>query len=132
VTALAITEETLAAAELDTELDHALTLGLVEPVSNWCSWPETPPDVVAAIDAGMGPMTRTRWNRVRDQGNTVADWIRDGGAPDRTGETPSRYREIENADLRFLTRSTRQYVDETLAVGTADRLRHEKATGQGM
>jgi hypothetical protein len=88
--------------------------------------------VVPAIEAGMGPMTRGRWNSVRDQGNTVADWIRNGGAADRTGETPARYRKIENADLRFLTRSTRQYVDETLAVGTADRLKFEKATGQGI
>ncbi|MEV0789345.1 hypothetical protein [Kribbella sp. NPDC050459] len=62
----------------------------------------------------------------------MADWIRGGGAADRTAELPARYREIENADLRFLTRSTRQYVDETLAVGTADRLRFEKATGRGV
>jgi hypothetical protein len=136
VTALAITEEALAGADLDHEpiakLDHALTLGLVEAVCNWCSWPETPPEVVAAIEAGMGPMTRRRWKAVRDQGNTVADWIRNGGAAERTGKTPAVYRGIEDADLRFLTRSTRQYIDETMAVGTADRLRFEMATGQGM
>ena len=136
VTALAITEEALAGADLDHEpgakLDHALTLGLVEVVSNWCSWPETPPEVIAAIEAGMGPMTRGRWNSVRDQGNAVADWIRNGGAADRTGETPAAYREIKNADLRFLTRSTRQYIDETMAVGTADRVRFERSTGQGV
>ena len=136
VTALAIAEEALAGAKLDHEssakLDHALTLGLVEVVSNWCSWPETPVEVVAAIEAGMGPMTRGRWNSVREQGNTVADWIRHGGAADRTGETPAAYREIENTDLRFLTRSTRQYIDETMAVGTADRVRFEMSTGQGV
>lgn len=136
VTALAIAEEALAGVDLDHEpsakLDHALTLSLVEVVSTWCSWPETPPEVVATIEAGMGPMTRGRWNSVRDQGNAVADWIRNGGAADRTGLTPAAYREIENADLRFLTRSTRQYVDETTAVGTADRVRFEKATGQGV
>jgi len=136
VTALAITEEALAGADLDHEpsakLDHALTLGLVEVVSNWCSWPETPPEVVATIEAGLGPMTRGRWNSVRDQGNAVADWIRNGGAADRTGATPAAYREIKNADLRFLTRSDRQYIDETTAVGTADRVGFEKSTGQGV
>lgn len=136
VTALAITEEALAGADLDHEasanLDRALTLGLVEVVSNWCSWPETPPEVVATIEAGMGPMTRGRWNSVRDQGAAVADWIRYGGAANRTGETPAAYREIKNADLRFLTRSDRQYIDETMAVGTADRLKFEKSTGQGV
>jgi hypothetical protein len=136
VTALAITEEALAGADLDHEpgakLDHALTLGLVEVVSNWCSWPETPPEVVATIEAGMGPMTRGRWNSIRDQGNAVADWIRNGGAADRTGETPAVYREVKDPDLRFLTRSTRQYVDETTAVGTADRVRFEMSTGQGV
>jgi hypothetical protein len=136
VTALAITEEALAGADLDHEpgakLDHALTLGLVEVVSNWCSWPETPPEVVAMIEAGMGPMTRGRWNSIRDQGNAVADWIRSGGAADRTGETPAVYREVKDPDLRFLTRSTRQYVDETTAVGTADRVRFEMSTGQGV
>jgi len=135
-TALAITEEALAGANLDHEpgakLDHALTLGLVEVVSNWCSWPETPPEVVATIEAGLGPMTHGRWNSVRDQGNAVADWIRIGGAADRTGQTPAAYRKIQNADLRFLTRSTRQYVDETMAVGTADRVRFEKSTGKGV
>ena len=135
-TALAITEGALASADLDHEpsvkLDHALTLGLIEVVSNWCSWPETPPEVVAAIEAGMGPMTRGRWNSVRDQGNAVADWIRNGGAADRTGATPAEYREIKNADLLFLTRSDRQYIDETTAVGTADRVWFEKATGQGV
>lgn len=82
----------------------------------------------------MEPMTRGRWNSVRDQGNAVADWIRNGGAADRagTGITPTAYREIENADLRFLTRSTTQYVDETTAVGTADRVRFEMSTGQGV
>ena len=136
VTALAITEEALSGANLDHEpsakLDHALTLGLVEVVSNWCSWPETPREVIAAIEAGMGPMTRGRWNSVRDQGNAVADWIHSGGAADRTGATPTEYREIKNADLRFLTRSDRQYIDETTAVGTADRVRFEKSTGQGV
>ena len=136
VTALAITEKALAGANLDHEpsakLDDALTLGLVEVVSDWCSWPETPPEVVAAIEADMGPLTRERWNSVRDQGNAVADWIRNGGAADRTGETPAAYREIKNADLRFLIRSTRQYIDETTAVGTADRLRFEKSTGRGV
>ncbi|MEU4287927.1 hypothetical protein AB0E63_06880 [Kribbella sp. NPDC026596] len=62
VTALAIAEEALAGADLDDEpganLDHALTLNLVEVVSDWCSWPETSPQVVATIEAGMGPMTR--------------------------------------------------------------------------
>jgi hypothetical protein len=136
MTALAITEEALAGADLDhepgTKLDHALTLGLVEVLSNWCSWPETPSEVVTAIDAGMGPLTRARWNSVRDQGNVVADWIRNGGASDRTGETPARYREIENPDLRYLTRSTRQYIDETMAVGLADRVKFEMFTGKGM
>jgi hypothetical protein len=136
VTAFAIIEEALTGIDLDHEpnaqLDHSLTLGLVEVVSDWCSWPETPPEVVAAIEAGMGPMTRRRWISVRDQGAAVADWIRNGGAADRTGGTPAAYREIKNADLRYLTRSTRQYIDETLAVGTADRLRFEKATGQGI
>ncbi|GAB2673012.1 hypothetical protein [Kribbella swartbergensis] len=136
VTSLAIAEDALAGANLDHEpgakLDHALTLGLIEVVSNWCSWPETPPEVVETIEAGIGPMTRARWNAVRDQGTAVADWIRNGGAADRTGETAPAYREIKNADLRFLTRSTRQYVDETIAVGTADRVRFEKSTGQGV
>jgi len=136
MTALAITEEVLAGAALDhapgANLDQALTLGLVEVLSDWCSWPETPPEVVATIEAGMGPMTRARWNSVRDQGKAVADWIRVGGAADRTGQTPAAYREIQDADLRFLTRSTRQYIDETMAVGTADRLRYEKSTGQGV
>jgi len=62
----------------------------------------------------------------------VADWIRNGGAADRTGGTPAAYREITNADLRFLIRSDRQYIDETMAVGTADRVRFEKSTGQGV
>ena len=136
MTALAITEEALAGADLDSEagakLDHVLTLDLVEVLSNWCSWPETPSEVVTAIDAGMGPLTRARWNAVRAQGNVVADWIRHGGAADRTGQTPARYREVEDADLRYLTPSSRQYVDEKLAVGLADRVRFEKATGQGM
>jgi hypothetical protein len=136
VTALAIAEEALAGANLDhepsTELDRALTLGLVEVVSDWCSWPETPPEVVAAIEAAMGPMTRARWNSVRDQGAAVAEWIRNGGAADRTGATPAAYRAVKDADLRFITRSTRQYIDETMAVGTADRLRFEKSTGQGV
>jgi hypothetical protein len=136
VTSLAIAEEALAGAELDrepgAELDRLLTLSLIEVVSDWCSWPETPTEVVAAIEAGMGPMTRARWNSVREQGTAVADWIRDGGAVERTGQTPAVYREIEDADLRFLVRSTRQYVDETMAVGTADRLRFEKATGRGV
>lgn len=130
--ALAITEEALAVAELDEELDHALTLNLLESVSNWCSWPETPPEVVAAIEAHMGPMSRLRWNSIRDQGLSVAEWIRDGGAPDRTGETPARYRQVEDADLRFLIRSNTQYVDETMAVGVADRVLFEKATGRGV
>ena len=136
VTAFAIAEKALAGANLDHEpsakLGHAVTLGLIEVVSNWCSWPETPPDVVAAIQAGMGSLTRERWNSVRDQGNAVADWIRNGGAADRTGQTPAAYREIKNAELRFLTRSTRQYIDETTAVGTADRVRFEMSTGQGV
>jgi len=136
VTALAIAEESLAGADLDdelgAELDRALTLSLVEVVSNWCSWPETPPQVVATIEGGMGPITRERWNSVRDQGAAVADWIRNGGAADRTGGTPAAYREITNADLRFLIRSDRQYIDETMAVGTADRVRFEKSTGQGV
>lgn len=134
-TALAIAEEALAGAALDREpggeLDRLLTLGLIEVVSDWSSWPETPAQVVATIEAGMGPMTRARWNSVREQGVAVADWIRTYDAADRTGE-PAAYREITNADLRFLVRSTRQYIDETMAVGTADRLRFEKATGQGV
>ncbi len=88
--------------------------------------------MVATIDAGMGPMTRRRWDSVRSQGAAVAAWIRNGGSADRTGATPEAYRAIENADLRFITRSDRQYIDQTLAVGTADRLRFEKATGQGV
>jgi hypothetical protein len=136
VTALTIAEVALAGANLDhepsAELDRALTLGLVEVVSDWCSWPETPPEVVAAIEAGMGPMTRARWNSVRDQGAAVADWIRNGGAADRTGATPAVYRAVKDADLRFITRSTRQYIDETMAVGTADRLGFEMSTGQGV
>jgi hypothetical protein len=96
LTALAITEEALAAADLDHEpggkLDHTLTLDLIEVLSNWCSWPETPSNVVTAIDSGMGPLTRARWNSVREQGNVVADWIHDGGASDRTGETPAVHR----------------------------------------
>jgi hypothetical protein len=136
VTALAIAEDALAGANLDhepsAELDRALTLGLVEVVSDWCSWPETPPEVVAAIEAGMGPMTRARWNSVRDQGAAVAEWIRNGGAADRTGATPAVYRAVKDADLRFITRSTRQYIDETMAVGTADRLGFEMSTGQGV
>jgi len=70
VTAFAIAEESLAGADLDdelgAELDRALTLSLVEVVSNWCSWPETPPQVVATIEGGMGPIIRERWNSVRD------------------------------------------------------------------
>jgi hypothetical protein len=136
VTSLAVAEEALAAADLgheaDAKLDQALTLGLVEVVSDWCSWPETPPDVLATVEASMGPMTRARWNAVRDQSAAVAAWIRDGGARDHTGEAPATYREIENAELRFLIRSTRQYIDETMTVGTADRLRFEKSTGQGI
>ncbi|GAA1549070.1 hypothetical protein GCM10009741_61290 [Kribbella lupini] len=132
VTALRIAEEALASADLDGELDQALTLSLIETVSNWCSWPEAPPEAVATIEAAMGPLTRARWDSVRNQGTLVADWIRAGGAPDRLGELPATYRKVENADLRFLTRSNLQYVDETMAVGTPDRLRHELATGQGM
>lgn len=136
VTALAIAEEALAGADLahesSADLDEALTLGLVEVVSDWCSWPETPPEVVAAIDAAMGPMIRERWNSIRDQGAAVADWIRNGHAPDRIGQIPATYRTIENADLRFLTRSSHQHIDETLAVGAADRLRFEMSTGQGV
>ena len=136
VTALTIAEEALTGADLDhgpgAELDHALTLGLVEVLSNWCSWPETPPAVVAAIEAAMGPMTRDRWNSIRDQGTTVADWIRNGATATRTGTTPAEYRQVQDADLRFMTRSTLQYIDETRVVSTADRLRFEMATGQGV
>ena len=136
LTALAITEEALAGADLAQEsgakIDHTLTLDLVEVLSNWCSWPETPSEVVTAIDAGMGPLTRARWNAVRDQGNVVADWIRNGGASDRTGPPPAEYRKVQDPDLRYLTRSTRQYIDDTMAVGLPDRVRFERATGQGM
>ena len=136
VTALAIAEKALAGADLghepSAELDEVLTIGLVEVVSNWCSWPETPPEVVAAIEAGMGPMTRGRWHSVRNQGDAVAEWIRNGGTADRTGAPPAEYRAVEHADLRFMTRSSRQYIDETMTVGTADRLRFEKSTGQGV
>jgi hypothetical protein len=135
-TALAIAEEALAGADLDQEsgakLDHTLTLDLVEVLSSWCSWPETPSEVVTAIDAAMGPLTRARWKAVRNQGNVVADWIRNGGAADRTGLPPAEYRKVQDPDLRYLTRSTRQYIDETLAVGLPDRVRFEKTTGQGM
>jgi hypothetical protein len=136
VTALALAEEALAGADLGQEpgarLDHALTIGLVEVLSDWCSWPETPAAAVTAIEAGMGTMTRERWHSVRRQGAAVAAWIRDGGTADRTGKTPDEYRAIENPELWFMTRSDRQYIDETLAVGTADRVRFEKATGQGV
>lgn len=132
VTALGIAEEALASADLDRELDHALTLSLIEAVSNWCSWPEAPPQVVATIEAAMGPMTRTRWDSIRTQGTVVADWVRTGGAPERRGEPPTTYRKVQNAELRFLTRSNLQYIDETTAVSTADRLSHELATGQGV
>jgi hypothetical protein len=132
MTALAITEEALARTDLDDALRDALTLGLVEVLSDWCSWPETPPEVVATIEAGMGPLTRARWNSIREQGAAVAAWIRGGGAPERTEVTVAECREIENAELRFLVRSSRQYVDETMTVGTADRVRFEMATGQGV
>jgi hypothetical protein len=39
---------------------------------------------------------------------------------------------IEDADLRYLTRSTTQYVDETTAVSTADRVLFEMSTGRGV
>jgi hypothetical protein len=77
-------------------------------------------------------MTRTRWDSIRTQGTVVADWVRTGGAPERRGEPPATYRKVQNAELRFLTRSNLQYIDETTAVSTADRLSHELATGQGV
>jgi hypothetical protein len=132
VTAFAITEEALAAADLHPNLDQALTLTLIEAVSNWCSWPETPSQVITTIEASMGPLTRDRWNAVRNQAATVADWISAGGAPDRTGHLPSTYREIQDPELRFLTRSTGQYIDDTMILSVADRLRFELATGQGV
>ncbi|WP_427889348.1 hypothetical protein ACQHIV_38955 [Kribbella sp. GL6] len=127
---LTIAEEALAGDEPNAALDQALTLGLIEVLSDWCSWPETPGEVVAAIEDRMGPMTRARWTSARAQGTAVASWIRGEGAS--TGETPATYREIENPDLRFLIRSTHQYIDETMTVGIAARLRFEKATGQGV
>ena len=130
MTSFAIVEEALAADELSAELDEALTLGLIEVVSDWCSWPETPPEVVATVEAGMGPLTRARWNSIRSQAAAVADWIRDTG--ERSGETPATYREVENPDLRFMIRSSRQYIDETTTVGTADRVRFEQSTGRGV
>jgi hypothetical protein len=132
LTAFAITEEALAGSDLPANLDQALTLTLIEAVSNWCSWPEAPSEVVTTIEAAMGPLTRDRWNSVRNQAATVADWIRAGGAPDRTGHLPATYREIKNPELRFLTRSTGQYIDETLILSVADRLRFELATGRGV
>lgn len=129
VAALTVVEEALADGEVSADLHQALTLGLIEVVSDWCSWPETPPEVVAAIRAGMGPTVRAQWESIRDQGTAVAGWMRTEGA---SGEAPSRYRGIENPDLRFLVRSTRQYIDETMTVSTGDRLRFEKATGRGI
>jgi hypothetical protein len=136
IATLAIVEEALTAPgptqALDDTLDHALTVNLIEVLSNWTSWPETPPEVVTAIEAAMGPATRERWHRVHRQAAVVTDWIRDGGDPDRDSGDPAVHRQVENDDLRFLIRSSKQYVDETLAIGIADRLRHELATGQGM
>ncbi|WP_405056085.1 hypothetical protein OG474_25485 [Kribbella sp. NBC_01505] len=129
VTAFAIVEEALASAELTEATDGAL-IDLIEVVSNWTSWPETPPEVVAAIDAAIGPATRERRDRVHRQAAVVTDWLRAGDTADR--EAPATYQAVKNADLRFLVRSNKQYIDETLAVDTADRLRHEMATGQGM
>jgi len=136
LTAFVIAEEALAGADLDNEpgahLDYVLTIGLIEVISDWCSWPETPPEVAASVEASLGPLTSKRWDSVRGQGAAVAAWIRDGGALERAGGTPAEYRAIDNEDLRFTLRSSRQFIDETLAVGTADRVRFEKATGQGV
>ncbi|WP_432941016.1 hypothetical protein ACQPXM_32750 [Kribbella sp. CA-253562] len=132
LTAFAITEEALAAADLHPNLDQALTLTLIEAVSNWCSWPETPSQVVTTIEASMGPLTRARWNAVRNQAATVADWLRAEAPSDRTDDLQAPHREVTDPELRFLTRSTRQYLDETTSVGVGDRLRFELATGQGV
>jgi hypothetical protein len=128
VTAFAIIEEALAETPAD-KLDDEL-VGLIETVSNWVSWPETPSAVIEALETAMGPATLERWNRIRRQSTLVAGWIRAGNAPDRTGGAD--YREVQDAVLRFLFRSNTQYIDDTLAVGVADRARHELATGQGM
>ncbi|TCC47386.1 hypothetical protein E0H73_43430 [Kribbella pittospori] len=77
-------------------------------------------------------MTRERWISVRNQGTTVADWIPTEAPPNRATTTPAEYRAIQNADLRFLTRSSRQYINETQSISTADRLHFEKSTGQGV
>jgi len=114
----------------DDKLDDAL-IGLIEVVSNWTSWPETPPAVIEALETSIGPATRERWNRIRRQSTLVAGWLRAGNAPDRT-DGGGDYRAVQNPDLRYLLRSSKQYIDDTLAVSTADRLRHELATGQGM
>ncbi len=129
VTAFAIIEEALGETP-DDKLDDEL-IGLIETVSNWVSWPETPPAVIEALETAIGPATRERWNRVRRQSTLVAGWLRAGNAPDRT-DGGGDFRAIQNPDLRFLLRSTKQYIDDTLTVNTADRLRHELATGQGM
>ncbi|GAB3933683.1 hypothetical protein GCM10029976_041530 [Kribbella albertanoniae] len=128
ITALTITEDALTESP-DDELDSAL-IHLVELISNWVSWPETPPSVLEAIESSMGPETHNRWNRIRRQSTTVAGWLGAGSAPER--EAPADYREVQDAVLRFLVRSNMQYVDETLTISTTDRLRHELATGQGM
>ncbi|NUR98764.1 MAG: hypothetical protein HOV67_26350 [Kribbellaceae bacterium] len=126
VTALAIAEDAMSAAQAD----EVLTLGLVEVLSDWCSWPETPPEVVATIEDRMDPLTRARWNSIRAQGSAAAAWIRSEVAS--ASQPPVTYQEIENPDLRFLVRSTYQYIDETMTVGTAARLRFEKSTGRGV
>lgn len=128
LTALAITEEALAQTP-DDELDTAL-IHLIELVSNWTSWPETPPPILEALESSLGPETRNRWNRIRRQSTVVVGWLRAGAAPER--EATADYRTLHDAVLRFLVRSNTQYIDETLAISTADRLRHELATGQGM
>ncbi|GAA1699310.1 hypothetical protein GCM10009745_52320 [Kribbella yunnanensis] len=123
ITALAVIEEALTPLA-DDDLDDALT-HLVELISNWTSWPETPPAILDALESSLGPETRDRWNRIRRQATLVAGWL-------DTPNPGADHRAVQNADLRFLIRSSHQYLDETVTISTADRLRHELATGQGM
>ncbi len=115
--------------EHSSELDQRLTLSLIEDLSNWCSWPETPQQAVAAVEGSLGPLVGARWAWIRRQAIEVDRWLDEAGTRSERGAKPAEIRKVSNADLRFRMRSNYHYLDDTKAVGLADRLRFEKSGG---
>ena len=133
VAALGVIEEVFAAQgggdfapDRANSVDQLLTLGVIEVLSDWSSWPEAPRPAVATVEGALGPLSRQRWNWVRAQADDVARWLEAAGPPGEKALTPDRLRSVSNDDLRYLLRSSHHYVDGTRTVGTADRLLFEK------